>query len=207
MTEITIIGAGRVAGSIASIAVRGGAQVQLLGRDQEKVAAAAQQAGAHPGRIGDAITGDVVVLAVPYPAVAGLVEQYRDQLDGRIVVDVSNPVDFATLDSLTVPADSSSAAALQELLPRATVVKAFNTNLAPTLVAGTLGDAVTTVLVAGDDEPAKQVLIDLVTAGGLKAVSAGSLSRARELEAMGFLQITLAARGVIPLTGGFAVHQ
>ena len=61
------------------------------------------------------------------------------------------------------------------------------------------------MLVAGDDADAKQTLIDLVVAGGLQAVDAGSLKRARELEAVGFLQLTLAASEKIGWTGGFAV--
>jgi predicted dinucleotide-binding enzyme len=72
------------------------------------------------------------------------------------------------------------------------VVKAFNTTFAHTL-AGSNGPAPTTVLVAGDDEDAKSLLSEVVTAAGLRAVDAGSLRRARELEAYGFLQITLAA--------------
>jgi predicted dinucleotide-binding enzyme len=63
----------------------------------------------------------------------------------------------------------------------------------------------TTVLVAGDDAHAKQALVDLVVAGGLQAVDAGSLKRARELEAIGFLQLTAAVGESIGWTGGFAV--
>ena len=48
-------------------------------------------------------------------------------------------------------------------------------------------------------------MADIVTSGGLTAVDAGSLARARELEALGFLQITLAAREKISWTGGFGV--
>ena len=73
------------------------------------------------------------------------------------------------------------------------MLKAFNTNFAGTLAAGTVGDLPTTVLIAGDDADAKSLLAGIVTSGGLKAIDAGSLSRARELEALGFLQITLAA--------------
>ncbi|MCY1649656.1 hypothetical protein OVA19_02560 [Streptomyces sp. SL203] len=49
------------------------------------------------------------------------------------------------------------------------------------------------------------MLADVVTAGGLRAVDAGSLKRARELEALGFLQLTLAAGERIPWTGVFGV--
>jgi predicted dinucleotide-binding enzyme len=62
----------------------------------------------------------------------------------------------------------------------------------------------TTVLIAGDDAEAKSKLAEVVTAGGVRAIDAGSLRRARELEAIGFLQITLAAGEKLSWTGGFA---
>jgi predicted dinucleotide-binding enzyme len=63
----------------------------------------------------------------------------------------------------------------------------------------------TTVLIAGDDTDAKALLAGVVTAGGVRAVDAGNLQRARELEALGFLQLTLAASEKISWTGGFGV--
>jgi len=85
------------------------------------------------------------------------------------------------------------------------VLKAFNTNFAGTLASGTVGGSMpTTVLIAGDDASAKAQLSAIVTDGGLRAIDAGSLSRARELEALGFLQLTLAAGEKISWTGGFA---
>ena len=68
-----------------------------------------------------------------------------------------------------------------------------------------MGELTTTVLIAGDDADAKSTLAGVITSGGLKAIDAGSLSRASELEAIGFLQITLAANEKIAWTGGFGV--
>ncbi|CAN0496419.1 unnamed protein product, partial [Phaeothamnion confervicola] len=92
-------------------------------------------------------------------------------------------------------------------LPESRVLKAFNTNFAATLASGTVGDSRTTVLVAGDDADAKSILIGIVTSGGLEAIDAGSLTRARELEALGFLQLTLAVSEKISWTGGFGVND
>jgi predicted dinucleotide-binding enzyme len=61
------------------------------------------------------------------------------------------------------------------------------------------------VLIAGDDVDAKNALADVVRAGGVAAIDAGSLSRARELESVGFLQLTLGVQEKIGWTGGFAV--
>src|SRR5690349_2612942 len=128
------------------------------------------------------VTGDIVVLAVPYPALAAIVDARRDQLAGKVVVDITNPLNFETYDSLTVAADGSAAAELAADLPESRVVKAFNINFAATLAAGTVGDQPTAVLVAGDDADAKRAVTDLVTGAGLQAIDAGTLRRARELE-------------------------
>ena len=85
------------------------------------------------------------------------------------------------------------------------MLKAFNTNFAATLASGTVGGQATTVLIAGDDADAKTALTDVLTAGGLNATDAGSLRRARELESLGFLQLTLAVGEKVSWVGGFAV--
>ena len=61
------------------------------------------------------------------------------------------------------------------------------------------------MLVAGDDADAKALLLRVVTDAGLRGVDAGSLRRARELEALGFVQLTLAAGEKIAWTGGFTL--
>ncbi|MEE9964840.1 MAG: NAD(P)-binding domain-containing protein [Propionicimonas sp.] len=190
MTSFTIIGTGNMAKAIGGVLADGGSPVSYIAHDQ---------VGA------TALSGDVVVLAVPHPAVAGIVDAYRDHLAGKVVVDITNPVNFETFDSLVVPAGSSFAAELQAQLPTSAVVKAFNTNFASTLATKHVGDQVTTVLVAGDDAAAKAAVVDAVQAGGLRGIDAGSLTRAGELESIGFLQITLAVAEKVSWTGGFAV--
>jgi predicted dinucleotide-binding enzyme len=205
MTTVTVIGAGNFGSIVAGIAAKGGTGVQVLARDVEKARAVAGPLGGTAGTVGDEVTGDVVVLAVPYGAVADLVEVYPSAFDGKVLVDVTNPVDFSTFDDLVVPADSSAAKQLQDAVPGAKVVKAFNTNFGGTLASGEIGSVPTTVLVAGDDADAKQTLVELVTAAGLQGLDAGSLKRARELEAVGLLQMTLAGAEKISWGGGLAV--
>ena len=76
-----------------------------------------------------------------------------------------------------------------------------------TLSSGTTGEKATTVLIAGDDADAKAQLARIVTDGGLLAIDAGTLRRARELEALGFLQMTLAAGEKFTWSGGFAIQN
>ncbi|GIT78674.1 dinucleotide-binding protein [Leifsonia sp. LS1] len=187
MSTVSIIGNGNMAKAIGGVAAAGGSAVEYLGRE------------------GGTVNGEVVVFAVPYPEVDAVIATYGSALAGKVVVDITNPVDFATFDGLAVPADSSAAAVIAAKLPEATVLKAFNTNFGATLVSGTVGEETTTVLIAGDDDAAKAALAGIVTAGGLNAVDAGSLKRARELESLGFLQITLAAAERVSWTAGFAL--
>lgn len=189
MTDISIIGSGNMAQAIAGIASRGGNSVELF--DQ--------------GATGRSVEGEIVVLAVPYSAVSEIVAARGDQLAGKIVVDITNPLNFETFDSLVVPADSSAAGEIAAALPRSRVLKAFNTTFAGTLAAGSVGPVPTTVLIAGDDANAKALLAGVITAGGIHAVDVGGLRRARELEALGFLQLTLAASEKISWTGGFGL--
>lgn len=191
MTTITIFGNGNMGQAIGGVLARGGASIQYVGSADKSTR----------------LEGDIVVLAVPYPALKQIAADYADQLAGKTVVDITNPLDFATFDSLVVPSDSSAAAELQALIPQANVLKAFNTTFAATLVSGTVGAQKTTVLVAGDDTDAKQALAAAIQAGGLEAIDAGALSRARELEALGFLQLTLAVSEKVGWNAGFAVAR
>jgi predicted dinucleotide-binding enzyme len=189
--------------AIAGVLEKGGNTVQVLTRDPQK-ASAAIPAATH-GIVGDPITSDIVILALPYAALTDVLGQYAGVLDGKVVVDITNPVDFATFDSLIVPAGSSAAAVIAATLPGSSVLKAFNTTFAATLSSGTVGAERTAVLVAGDDTDAKAALGSLIEAGGLRAVDAGSLKRAHELEALGFLQLTLAAGNKTSWASGFAL--
>lgn len=151
--------------------------------------------------------GDLVIFAVPYAALDSVVNQYKDQLVGKVVVDISNPLNFDTWDELVIPADSSAAQELQAKLPGSKVIRAFNTTFAATLQSGKVGQTTTTVLVAGDDDDAKDILIGALANSPLNVIDAGKLKRARELEAIGFMQMTLAANKKIGWTGGFGLNK
>src|SRR4051794_30831414 len=170
MARISIIGTGNMGQAIASIAGKGDHTVELFNTsDGDKQ-----------------VTGDIVVLAVPHPAVASVIAERGDSFAGKVVVDITNPLNFETFDALVVPADGSATAEIAAALPQSQAVKAFNTNFAATLASGAVGSLTTTVLIAGDDADAKAKVAELVTDAGIEAIDAGALSRARELEAIGF---------------------
>lgn len=206
--NVTIIGAGNMARGIGTRLVAGGNDVQVIDRDPAEAEALAGQltAGAADGGSATAtgpegeVTGDVVVLAMYYPGVRDAVAEYADRLAGRVVVDITNPIDFETFDGLATPPDKSAAEEIAELVPAGTpVVKAFNTTFAGTLVAGEVAAQQLDVLVAGDDEEAKSKVRALAEAGGLRTIDVGPLRRARQLEHLGFLHISLQE----PLGTGF----
>lgn len=205
MTSFSIIGTGNMARAIAGVVSSGGADVQVIAHSDP--ASVAPIDGARVDAHGTALTGDIVVLATPFGAIDDIVSTYGEQLAGKTVVDISNPVDFATFDSLVVPAGSSAAAEIAATLPSSSVLKAFNTNFAATLATKSVDSLATTVLVAGDDADAKAALVAAVEAGGVRAIDAGSLKRAVELEALGFLQLTLAAGEKTSWTSGFALAR
>jgi predicted dinucleotide-binding enzyme len=189
MTMVTIFGSGNMGNAIAGVLASGGASVDHIRSDDP------------PGPV----SGEIVILAVPHSALQEIAAGYGDKLAGKIVVDITNPLSFETFDSLVSSPDSSKAAEVAAALPSSRVLKAFNTNLEASLNAKKVGPNTTTVLVAGDDDDAKAALISAVQAGGLDAMDAGPLSRARELEAIGFLQLMLTMSQQIGVSGGFAV--
>lgn len=152
--------------------------------------------------------GDIVVLAVPYPAVSEILSSYKDLLSDKIIIDITNPVNFDTFDDLTVPTDSSAAAEIAKKLPNAAVIKAFNTTFAATLTSKKVANShQTTVLMASNNQTAKEQVMKELEGSGLAVIDVGSLKRARELEAIGFLQISLAGSEKISWNGGFGVFK
>jgi NADPH-dependent F420 reductase len=198
--KVTIIGAGNMGRGIGTRTVAGGNDLQILDRDPaEAQALAADLADVAGGRApvaagepGDELTGDVVVLALYYPGIKDAAEEYRDRLAGRVVVDISNPIDFETFAGLATPGGTSAAEEIQALLPEGTsVVKAFNTTFWRTLVDGEVDGQRLDVFVAGDDATAKQQVGSLIESGGLRAIDVGALGRAAQLEHLGFLVIAV----------------
>ena len=111
MSHVSIIGGGNMGQAIATIVTKGGNTVEVFNsNDADKP-----------------VTGDVVFLAVPYPAVADVLAQRGDQLAGKVLVGITkSPLTFETFDPLVVPADASAAAKIASSPPRPRVLKAFN---------------------------------------------------------------------------------
>ena len=209
--NVTIIGAGNMGRGIGTRAVAGGHSVTFVDANPEvaEKAAADLKTAAKNGAtvsassIGDAVLGDVVVLAVWYGTNIEIAKQLGAKLAGKVVVDIANPLN-STYDGLATAPDSSSAEDLAKAIAAgAYVVKAFNTTFAGTLLAGEAGGQKLDVFIAGDDADAKAKVSQIVTDGGMRAIDAGPLHRSRQIESMQLLQITL--QGTLGTNWGSAI--
>ena len=195
MTDITIIGSGNMARAIGTRAVAAGRSLQILSRSPEHAAKLAAELGADTtsGGLGDIPEGDIVVLALYFEPAKEVATHYGDTLSGKTVVEISNPVNADTFDSLTVEPGSSAAEEIAALLPGAEVVKAFNTTFAGPLAAGAKGGMPLDVFIASDSGDAANAVASFAAAAGLRPLKVGGLRHARELEGFELLVMALQA--------------
>jgi len=194
--NVTIIGPGNMGRAIGTRAAAGGHSVTFVGDHRQTAEQAAQDvkssvksaAQVSAASLEDVKLGDIVVLALWYGTNRQVAKQLGDRLNGKIVVDIANPLN-STYDDLATAPDSSSAEEVAKAVPGAKVVKAFNTTYAGTLRAGQVDDQPLDVWIASDDAEAKNKVAQLVKDAGMRPIDAGPLSRARQLEAMQLLHI------------------
>jgi predicted dinucleotide-binding enzyme len=189
--NVTIAGTGNMARAIATRVLAGGHEVVFIGTHISKADDLADElSGEGPVRSAEAVDGDILVLAVPYSAAPHVVRQHAAELDGTVVIDITNPVDD-TFEPLEVELGSGAQVIAAAAPDAAPVVKAFNTTFAGTLMAGAVAGQPLDVFIAGDDEAANAKVARLVEDGGLRPIDAGPLRRARELEALGYLHMAI----------------
>jgi 8-hydroxy-5-deazaflavin:NADPH oxidoreductase len=185
--DIAIIGAGNVGKALAGSFTRAGHQVTLAAAHPAHAAEAARTIGTLSAATNaEAVAGaDLIVLAVPQSELESIAAEIGEAARGKIVVDVSNR---PTPDPAGAP--TSAAEELQTRLPNSKVVKAFNTLFASRQANPGIGGLKADGFVAGDDAMAKQTVLDAVESVGFRPVDAGSLSAARTLEGMAWLNIS-----------------
>lgn len=194
MPEITILGSGHMARAIGVRMIHARKSVQIIGRNTIQAQALVEFLGAGATAASDraAIEGGIVILAVLHAQALEVLNSYSAQLSGKVVVHISNVVDVASFDRLTVPYGTSAAEEAAALLPEdAQLVKAFNTCFAGPLEKGAVASEPLDVFIAGDSEDAKVQVSAVVAASGLRPIDAGPLRRARELEAFMILVMGL----------------
>jgi predicted dinucleotide-binding enzyme len=191
--RIAVIGTGRMGSALGAQLVRAGHEVRVGSRDAERGWQKALEIhAAFGGGYRDAVDGaEAVLLAVPWSAAWETLIVLGD-LEGRILIDVTNPfVAGSSKEQIQFPG-SSGAEQLQSLVPDARVVKAWNTLYSEVLRRSpAFGDTPATVFVAGDDRAAREAVAGLVQDLGYEAADAGSLSAARYLEPLAGLMTSL----------------
>ena len=210
--NVTILGSGNMARAIATRMLTGGHGVTLMGRTPDKPAALAQEltsvakkgAAVKSAALGSPIADSVVINSIGYPAVLDAVRSYGAQLNGKILVDITNPLN-QTFDDLATPPGSSAAEEIARAATGAKVVKAFNTTFAGLLAQGNVAGQPLDVLIAGDDEQAKATVARLIEDGGQRALDVGPLKRARQLEGLALLSIVLQSKLEKPWMSGIKI--
>lgn len=184
--KVAMIGSGNIGQALGGALVNAGHQVTLAAREAGETNTVAQAIGASTAATAqEAVDGsDVVVLAVPYTALAAVATEIKDSVAGKVVIDVTNPMG-------TAPAESSAAEQLAAWLPGANIVKAFNTTFAGLLANPTAHGQTLDALYATDDAVARRTVATLIRSIGFRPVYAGTLSVARQMEAMAGLNIQL----------------
>jgi 8-hydroxy-5-deazaflavin:NADPH oxidoreductase len=185
--NVGMIGAGNVGRALTKASTRAGHSVSMSAESRKDAADATAEAGGTPVRSNqEAVqSADVVVLAVPFDAVKGIVDELGGDLDGKTVIDVTNRFSPEQLQ------DPSNAERIQEMAPRAHVIKAFNTILAANQSDPVVDGIALDAYVAGDDGDGKSRVLDFVRSLGFEPIDAGPLAMSRALEGMGTLNIWL----------------
>lgn len=197
MSSISIIGLGNMARALADRALAGGHAVEIIGRDQVKAKElAVALGGATVGEAGTAPAGDIVIVAVPYAGAATVVSEYGDALDGKVIIDITNPI-APDAKGFVTPEGSSGAQEIAKAAPAgAHVVKAFNTVFSHVLAADPAAGRPLDVFIAGDDVQAKAHVSAFIESLGLRPLDTGQLPMGRALENVALLQLGLVAHSV-----------
>jgi 8-hydroxy-5-deazaflavin:NADPH oxidoreductase len=189
-----IIGIGNIGGAVAKHLANADEELVLAAQNQSSAEQLARQLGrsASAASVGDAITAaDTVIFAVWFDATKALIGEHRERLDGKVVIDPSNPV---TMDAngnfaRTLPDGVSAGSVIAGLLPAgAHFVKAFGT-----VAADKLADAAdrlperAVLFYATDDNIAAHEAERLISEAGFDPVKAGGLDQAIRIEMFGDL--------------------
>lgn len=192
MTTISIIGAGNMATAIGTRAVEHGHTVEFMSRDSAKAQALAERIGegASVGTFGARPAGDIVIVAVLYGGAVDVITHYGDALDGKILIDITNPFN-ADGSGLVTTAGNSVSQQISAVAPEsAHVVKAFNTIFGGVIAQGRPLD----VFVAGDAD-AKAAVATFLESLDMRPLDAGGLEMTHALEWAGILLVGVARNG------------
>ncbi len=191
--KISILGTGKMGSAVGRQLAKVGYQVIFGSRDPK--AKMGKFSGIDNISIENyseaALSANVVVVAVPWSFTLELLKSLEEQLKGKVIVDLTNPLS-ADISRLVVGGDDSAAEQISSLLPESHVVKAFNAITADNFSSPNLCGEPVQIFYCSDNEGAKEIARALITATGYEHKNCGALSNARYIEAMAMLWLQLA---------------
>lgn len=140
-----------------------------------------------------AAAAEIVVLATPWQATEAAISEIGSAIDGKIVIDCTNPLE-ADLSGLTHGYDDSGGEQVARWAPSARVVKALNTTGSNNMADPVIDGIRTVMFVAGDDAEARATVKGLTDELGFDSIEVGELASARMLEQLAMLWISMAFR-------------
>lgn len=188
METVAVIGTGDMGDSLGPRFAEIGYRVVYGSRtpEAEKVRALVEKTGANASattQMDAAQQGDIVVTAVPWPAME-TVARNLGELDGKIIIDVSMPFEQGSDGYPKHLLTTSSAEMIQAWNPGAKVVKAFATMGSHVIDDPLVAGGMVTIPVASNDKDAKEKVAGIVADMGLDPVDFGPLRMAREIETL-----------------------
>lgn len=169
------------AGHEVSIGSRDGARAKEKAEELSKAAGTTIVGGDNFSVVREA---DVVVLCVPFVAHAATIRELRDALAGKLVIDITVPLNPPHFHEVHLPPTVSAAQEAAALLHPSTQLVAAMHHVGSSYLSNHEHQFVCDVLVCGDDLPSKDIAIELVGHLGIRAFDAGPLRNAVALESM-----------------------
>jgi NADPH-dependent F420 reductase len=180
-------GTGKEGRGLALRWAHAGHEVFIGSRDEARAQEAAAEIGrgARGGSNRAAVeASEIVVLSVPYSAHAATLQDLKAALAGRVLIDITVPLQPPKVTSVNLPAGQSAALEAQALLGTATPVVAALHHVSAVHLKD-LGHAIDCdVLVCSDDKPAMEKALALIGDLGTRAIDAGPLRNAIAIESL-----------------------
>ncbi len=200
--KIAILGAGNVGGTLGKRFAECGHEIYFGVPNPEKY-----EVESLPGKIGTvsqaAKGADIILLAIPYNAIADAIKDCGD-VSGKIIIDATNPLGMTANGlNLTVGFETSGAEELQKIAVGAKVVKSFNQTGFNVMTSPNNS----MMFVCGNDAEANETVLKLAQEIGFDAVKAGDLSKARLLEPLAMLWIHLSITGDLKRNFAFSISR
>jgi predicted dinucleotide-binding enzyme len=196
--KIGILGSGVVGQTLASGFLAKGHEVMIGTLEPDKLTEwLAKNTKAKVGNFEETATfGELIVLAVKGSVIESAIERAKaDNLDAKIVIDVTNPLVFekeGQSPHLSVGFPHSNGEKVQELLPKAKVVKAFNIVGSIHFTNAKLQEGTADMIIAGNDSEAKKTVVEIASGWGWSVTDMGDITQAYLLESLAMLWIRYA---------------